>query len=340
MKVPSFADAFEVLCLQAADDGRGDILFGDSVSRVRSLLRPFMVGEKFPDVYLESPLAGEPFLDVTVLYKHKRPGLCIASPVAVGMQDLLDWCAQCRAENEDVSYGFELDTKEQVLPPVAMHFQPRAKTELVRPFFEVLGEPERAQLYLDLAKRMPKGWPLSFFGLFRGRPGSPLRVCGYLADDMVKVCVQDAAQLKASFDEIGFVAYDDKMLEQASQLLSLAPGAVDFQFDLYPDGTLGKVFAFDIQFEIQQPECVKASFESGPVNRVFSQLQAWDIADERWRLVGDAAFARAVPAELDDGTFGRYAFTLMPQWAKVRWSDTVLQPSKIYQLGGAGLMKQ
>ena len=76
------------------------------------------------------------------------------------------------------------------------------------------------------------------------------------------------------------------------------------------------------------------------MNRVFSQLQAWGIADERWRLVGDAAFARAVPAELDDGTYGRYAFTLMPQWAKVRWSDTVLQPSKIYQLGGAGLMKQ
>ena len=28
MKVPSYPDSFEVLCLQAADDGRGDALFG------------------------------------------------------------------------------------------------------------------------------------------------------------------------------------------------------------------------------------------------------------------------------------------------------------------------
>ena len=50
MKALSHADAFEVLCLQAADDGRGDVLFGDSLPRARKALRPFMVGEKFPSV--------------------------------------------------------------------------------------------------------------------------------------------------------------------------------------------------------------------------------------------------------------------------------------------------
>ena len=74
MKALSHADAFEVLCLQAADDGRGDVLFGDSLPRARKALRPFMVGERFPSVYLEFPLLGAPFLDVTVLYAALEAG--------------------------------------------------------------------------------------------------------------------------------------------------------------------------------------------------------------------------------------------------------------------------
>ena len=61
MRLLSHADAFEVLCLQAADNGRGEVLFGDCLKRARQYGRAFMVGPDFPDVYLEFPLAGAPF---------------------------------------------------------------------------------------------------------------------------------------------------------------------------------------------------------------------------------------------------------------------------------------
>lgn len=335
----SHADAFEVLCLQAADEGRGEVLFGDSLARARKEARPFMVGEEFPSVYLEFPLVGEPFLDVTVLYGALSEGTRIDSPAAAGTDGLLDWFSGPASDNDDVSCGFELDTKHAELPAAAIHFQPRRCTDFVRPFCEAIGEPERADLYLDMVNRMPPDWPLSFFGLFRGRPGSPMRVCGYLGEHVTKACGDDSSCVAQVFDRVGFAAYDTRMLEQVSEAMRVAPGTVDFQFDVFPDGSLGTTFALDIQFEIKQPKVVRASFGEGPAGRVMRLLQTWGLADERWRLVPQASFARSLPMALKDGSLGKYAFTLMPQWVKVRWTDCELQPSKLYHLARTSVLE-
>lgn len=338
MRIPTYADAFEVLCLQAADEGRGNVLFGECLARARKVARPFMVGEEFPSVYLEFPLIGQPFLDITALYAKLAPGTRVDSEAAVETGPMLDWFADACSELEGVCCGFELDVKDPALPRAAVHFQPRSHTGLVEPFCAAIGEPSRAALYLDLAARMPKGWPLSFFGLFRGRAGSPLRVCGYLGAGEVRACADDPSRIAVAFDRVGFDAYDDVMLERISALMGAAPESVDFQFDAYDDGRVGDTFAVDVQFGIEQPEAVRASFEDGPAARVLGMLEGWGVADGRWRLAGDAAFARSVDVELEDDATGRYAFTLMPQWAKARWRAGVLQPAKLYLLAHAGLV--
>lgn len=336
MQAPSYADAFEVLCLQAGDEGRENVLFGECLGRARKVARPFMVGEKFPSVYLEFPLIGDPFMDVTMLYNKLAPGTCVEAAPAEGTQPMLDWFADTCTEIDGVCCGYELDVKDPALPRAAVHFQPRRSVELVEPFCAAIGEPDRAALYLDLDARMPHDWPLSFFGLFRGRPGSPLRVCGYLGDDETETCAKDPNHIADVFDQIGFSSYDSTMLARVSELMDAAPGAVDFQFDIYEDGHLGDIFAIDIQFGIEQPEAVYASFTNGPAARVLGTLEAWGAADSRWKLAGDAAFARSLDVELENGSMARYAFTLMPQWVKARWNNGVLQPSKLYYLASAG----
>ena len=337
MKPLSHEFAYQVLLLQAADNGRGSILFGDSFERARYAALPLLVGKEFPSVYLEHPLIGDPFLDVTVLYSKIAPNTRIDSDLTPGSDAMLDWMAThegCKG----LSCGYELDTKEAVIPRAAIHFQPRDQTQLVRPFCEAIGEPERADLYLAMQKRMPPGWPLSFFGLFRGRADSPMRVCGYMAKNESQSCANDPALLARRFDEIGFVAYDDSMLLQASSLMATASAGIDFQFDVYPDGSLGSVFAIDAQFGIEQPEAVRSMFESGPAAQLMSTLEAWGAADGRWKLGAEATFARALPVELDDGSAGRFTFTLFPQWVKARWSNGSLQPSKLYLLAKASLI--
>lgn len=338
MGVPSHADAFEVLVLQAADNGRGPMLFGDGKDLAVTAARPFMVGRRFPSVYLEFPLTGKPFLDVTVLYNEVEPGLHIESDGARGADGMLDWFSGIASEYEEVSCGFELDTCDPTRV-AALHFQPRAHKALVRPFCESVGEPQAARLYLELVERMPEGWPLSFFGMFRGRPGAPLRVCGYLDNEEKDRCAHDRACLSSAFEQIGFVAYDDAMLCQVSELMATAPSSVDFQFDVYPDTSIGSTFAIDVQFKIAQAKDVISSFESGPASRVMSLLETWGVADERWRLCVEATFARGINVVLDDGAPGRYYFSLMPQWVKARWTDGRLMPSKMYYLGSAGVME-
>ena len=338
MRTPTFSQAFEVLCLQAADRGRGNVLFGESFQRARAAGQPFMVGEDFPDVYLEFPLTGDPFLDITVLLGALPPNTRIESPTAQGTEAMLDWYAGIRPQHTEVSCGYEIDTKKSDFGQAAVHFQPRMHTELVEPFCNIVGEPERARLYLELSERMPEGWPLSFFGMFRGRPGSPLRVCGYMGFEQKDTCANNPSCLQDAFDAIGFTSYDAMMLEQVSELLAAAPGSVDFQFDLYDDGTLGSTFAIDVQFAVERPELVQSSFTDGPASHVMKLLEQWGAADERWHLGIQATFAQAIPVELEDGSMGRYAFTLMPQWVKARWTDATLQPSKLYHLGSAGLL--
>lgn len=330
--------AFQVLLLQAADEERGPALFGESLERAKEAVPPFLVGESFPSVYLEHPLYGEPFLDVTVLLGAVEPGTRIASPAAGEHEAIMDWYAQTREKHEEISFGFEIDTKESVLPLSAVHFQPRTHLDFVRPFCEAVGEPQAAELYLTQAKRMPKGWPLAFFGMFRGRPGTPLRICGYLGDDEKHACATDPGHLAAVFDTIGFSAYDDTMLAQVRTLMDAAPGAIDFQFDIFPDGSVGPVFAIDVQFGIEQPRAVQASFEHGASANVMRLFEEWGTADGRWKTSVQSAFARAIPVELEGGQIGRYAFTLMPQWAKARWANGTLQPSKLYHLANGSLL--
>ena len=338
MMMPSYPDLFEVLCLQAADEGRGDVLFGESLTQARAAIRPFVVGEKFPSIYLEFPLVGSPFMDVTLLYNKLAPGTRIDSAAAAQTESVIDWFATNCSEDEQVSFGFELDTKNPSLPRAAIHFQPRQQLELVRPFCEAIGEPRRADLYLNLAERMPTGWPLSFFGMFRGRPDAPLRACGYLGHEEQVACAKDPSLIAKSFDHIGFEAYDSTMLAQISELMGLAEKGLDFQFDVYDDGHLSPVFALDLQFGIKQPELVRESFEKGVASRLLHRLQDWGIADERWHLAGNAAFARGISVELEDGSTGRLALTLMPQWVKVRWRNRALQPSKLYHLATTSLL--
>ena len=339
MRAPTHADAFEVLCLQAADNGRGDVLFGECLGRARTAARPFMVGEEFPSVYLEFPLAGEPFLDVTALYGSLAPGTRVESAAAAGTGPLIDWFAGACSETDDVCCGFELDVRDPALLRAAVHFQPRSRLGLVGPFFEAVGEPERARLYIDLAARMPRGWPLSFLGLFRGRDASPLRVCGYLDDAEKRACTDDPGRIADAFGHIGFTAFDDAMLTRISELMGAAPGAVDFQFDVFGDGRIGDTFAIDVQFGIEQPDAVRSSFEQGAASGVLGMLEGWGAADSRWRLAADAAFARSVDVELGGGETGRYAFTLMPQWAKARWTGGALQPAKLYHFAHAGTLR-
>ncbi len=275
-----------------------------------------------------------------MLYGKIDPGTRIDSPAAGDIGVLMDWYSGADGGPVAASFGFELDTSREQVPMAAIHFQPREHDELVRPFFDAVGESGRADAYFDLVCRLPAGWRPQFFGLFRGRPGSPLRVCGYLSDEEQELCAHDSARLAEVLAHAGFSATNEKMLAQTRELLAAAVGDVDYQLDLYPDGTLGDTFALDVEFKMETPQAVRDSFREGPAARVMRLLEGWGVADERWRLIPQASFARSLPVERENGEQALYTLTLMPGWAKLRWRRGELQPSKFYFYADAGILKE
>lgn len=336
MAFPAHTQAFELLLLQAEGNGRDTALFGGAADRVRDAVPPFLIGGKFPETYLEFPLAGEPFLDVTLLYGELGQDPRIGSPLADGCEGILSFYARERAEDATISFGFEIDGAEQAPSAAGIHFQPRRRTELVAPFCEVAGSPEKAALYLAQNERMPQGWPLSYFGMFRGRAGSPLRVCGYLEEGESRACATDPAHLGRALDQAGFSAFDADVLAQAARVLELAPAYAEFQLDVLDDGNLGDKFAIGLHFDSLPSAQVCRSFTNGAGASIMAQLQEWGIADERVGHVADMTFTRGMHISLGDGSTKPFGFSLVPAWLKVRWRGGTLEPAKLYMNASAG----
>lgn len=322
-----------MLMSHAASEGRGELLFGDSLDRVKEIVPDFLGNGSFPDIYLEFPLSGDPYLDIslTAVFDDDYETAYIASPLAEDTDRMMEFLRSASEKYPEVSGGFEIDTKSSVPGAAAVHFQPREHTDLAAGFCEAVGEPLYGKLYEEMAGRLEDSWKPSYFGLFRGRPGFPLRVGGYLGLDEIRHCMDDPDRIVRTFNAAGFKAYDNQMIRQILSVMAVTPMSNEFQFDIFPDGTVGDIFSLSSDFAIEQPEAVLASFRDGAGAGYIDLLKKWNIADERLEKGIGAAFAGALP--LGDVAV---TFSTFPQWIKVRWSDRKLQQAKMYLLIKAG----
>jgi hypothetical protein len=332
---PSQMAVFDALYSIAAGDGRGEALFGDSFGIARGVYERTLIGDGYPTAYIEFPLLGSPGFDLLTVHSAVRPGSRFAPGAGFGYQAMIDWFSGICDKGVSASCGIELDTSVGETERAGVYLQYRKHTDLIAPFLASIGEEARAKSYLAVADRMPEGWPPAYVGLFPGRAGAPLRVGGYLEGTIQKACAADPALLVAQFDRIGFSAYNGEMLSQCGTLLSLAP-SVDFQFDIMPDGTLGDVFGLSLSFNETKPREARVCMESGYGARICRTLQEWGLADERWRLIAGAAFARHVPFDREDGSQGRFALCCMFNYTKVKFANAVSQPAKFYLRMSAG----
>lgn len=325
-------EVFEMMCLRAGREGRDDRLFGGLGRRATSLIRPFIIGRSFPIVFWEFPLKGDPYLDISVLYKTLSEEDFVASPYATGCEKLIPVYSRMRREHHDICFGFELDTSKKDPGLAAVHFEPRQHTELVGPFCGSIGEDAYGRLYLRMASKLSDVIPPSFFGMFRGRPDAPLRICGYMGQEETAAIAGGSDILIKLFRTVGFTAYDGQMLDDIREFLGLAPFAADYQFDIYPDETAGDVFSIDVRLFASTKNSVRESFERGAAASAMSFFRKRGIADERSDLISGMAASFAFPVQDEsDGIFGQ-AMILHPMWLKIRWKDSRLQNAKCYSV--------
>lgn len=332
---PSQMTVFDALYSIAAAGGRGEALFGNCFDSARDAYERTLIGDGYPSAYLEFPLLGAPGFDVLSVHSAVRPGSRFAPGAGYGYQAMFDWFSGVCALDVNVSCGIELDTSVGATERAGVYLQYRRYPDLIAPFMDSIGEAARTENFLTAAARMPEGWPPAYVGLFPGRAGTPLRIGGYLGRAVQEACAANPALLAAQFDQIGFTAYDGKMLARCSTFLSLAP-SVDFQLDIMADGSLSDVFGLSLSFNETKPSQARACMASGYGAQICRTLQEWGLADERWRLIAGAAFGRHVPFDREDGSQGRFALGCLFNYAKIKFAGGVAQPAKFYLRLSAG----
>ena len=330
MRKPTQIEAFDALYAIAAGGGREQALFGSSIELARPAYIRSLIGDDYPSAYLEFPLLGEPCFDILTVHGFAKKGDRFAPGAGFGRQAMFDWFDGV-CDGPDLSCGIELDTSSGETEQAGVYFQQRTRTELVGPFLESIGESGRLTGYLDVMDRLPDGWPASYIGLFPGRPGTPLRIGGYMSSAARSAFARDPRKLGDHFRRIGFAAFDKEMLWDCAEFMGLAP-SVDFQFDIFPDGTLGPTFGLSLSFNDTKPRQAHECMTTGYGARICEKMQEWGLADDRWKLIADAAFARHIPFEREDGTEGRLALCVLFNYAKIKFTDAKARPGKFYLL--------
>ena len=295
------------------------VLFGDGLEKIRPLIRPFLTGDDFPEIYLEFPLKGEPFLDATVLYNDIVNVKNIDSPLAGECETLLKRFSRFRENHKDICFGFEIDSASSG-SLAAVHFQPYGHMDLVEPFLESIGEGSYSDLYKEFVRHSGPIWPPSFFGIFRGRPLYPLRVCGYVDKNEYELICSSDTHLRDVFDHLCFKAYDDKMINQIKEVFNIAPLGVDYQMDIYPDKSIGATFSLDIALPDKYDD------------RVAKLFKKFGIADDRCDLLEEIVSDVALPDSVENENIGLRRIKIKPAWLKIRWKDKVLQNAKCYTM--------
>ena len=337
MEKPTQMAAFDALYLIASGNGREEALFGNSIELARPAYEKTLIGDGYPSAYLEFPLLGEARFDLLSVHGWVEPGAQFAPGAGFGYQAMFDWFSGI--DIDGVGCGLELDCGDGETERAGVYLQQRAHTELVAPFLDSIGESARTASYLETLDRMPQGWPPSYVGLFPGRPGTPMRIGGYMRKSVQEACAADPAFLGEQFDRIGFTAYDAEMLARCSEYMALAP-SIDFQFDIMPDGSLSDVFGLSLSFNETKPRMAHDCMENGYGAQICETLQRWGLADDRWRKIADAAFARHIPFTREDGSEGRFALCCLFNYAKVKFRGAVAQPAKFYLVLESGVLDE
>lgn len=321
-------ELFDATYADVVAHGRGEELFGDVREAARLFFSRVWLPETLPVLYLEFPLRDDPYLDLLAIYEQVPVGARFSTGGGYGYQAAFDWFSGLDA-SQKAAMGIELDLSRGITEQGGIYFQQRKGLSLLDDFLATVDQGWRADAYRQMSDRMPRGWPPSYVGLFPSRLGTPMRMGGYLSKPMHRRCQGDPAFLGSRLSQMGFSAHDRTMLERCASLMGLVP-AVDFQFDLAPDGSLTDTFGLSLSFGRCALREVGECFSSGYGAQVMGLLEGWGLADDRWRLIPSMTFAKGVCLRNRDGREERLAICVRLNYAKVKFVEGVAQAAKFY----------
>ena len=320
---------YEILYALAARDGREKALFGSCASRASEAFSRSLVGDAFPELWFELPLAGDPWFDLHVLTDRStlQPGMEFSAYETGGFPQAFSWFAGSWGTRQ-LALSWDVSTGDMGYPAVQL-LSKVSRTAPTCAFLEAVGKVDAEDAYRAFIKRIPSGWFACYTGVFPQRQGHNLRVECIPNDGLQEAYAQDSALLEEHLRSTGFTAFGPTLLERC-QLLANTPFKLEFQFDVRADGSAGPTLGASLRFNSPADSSDWKPFSvEGEAGALMQQLEAWGLADNRWRLLAHTIFAKRVSFEGESSVLYCY-----PAFVKLRWREGEPIDAKTYLIAG------
>ena len=322
---------YDIIYALAARDGREAALFGASAPAAHEAFERSLAGKGFPELWFEVPLAGDPWFDLHALASRSElaPGMEFSADETGGFPGVFAWfAAQDKSIVRQLALSYDTGRGDAEHPAVQLLLWKR-DVEMTCGFLEAAGRPDAVSAYRAFEGRIPEGWFACYTGVFPGRPEKTLRVECIPDESLQAAYADDRALLEAHLRQAGLRDLGDTLVD-CCQLFARTPFKLEFQFDVEPDGSAGVTFSASVRFASPSGEDDWQPFEAdGEAGELMEQVEAWGLADDRWRLFPDATYAVRVRRGNTDVT----AFNF-PAFLKLRWRAGETVDAKAYFLAG------
>ena len=312
----------------AAAQGREKALFGPHAVCGREAFMRSVPGKCFPELWFELPLTGEPWFDLHVL--TTSGDLDAADPPAPdtcgGYAEAFRWFASAQNVRQ-LALSWDLNAGR---PAAAIQLLlSRRDDDTACDFLSAAGKPEAAPACRAFLGRMPGDWFACYLGVFPSRPRHHLRLECIPSASLQKAYAQDVSLLARHLSQVGLTNLEDSVLPRC-QLLAASPFQFEFQFDVGQDGTACPVLGASLRFALGKgTDRMEAFRTGGAAGRIMAEIENWGLADSRWRLLEDTAFARRVTHGLESSLL-----YCAPVFVKLRWREGKPLDAKVYLQAG------
>ena len=312
---------------RAFADGREMALVGEGAERMLEAYRRSLYEGANPAVFIEAPLSGEVGYDVVVILQGNRfyPGCKLYDQTQAKAQALIDWVAGLENARPDMFFEFDASGSGAL---AGVHCKIEGRLDLAEGLFNAIGEPQRTVPFVKAAERLPKGWVCLYAAAFPGRQESYTRMEIIIFGKDARRLVGDAEYLRECFEQLGYKAYDEKMLRDAARIAAVGV-PVTMQFDLATDGSFLPCFSLLSNYEHARSGFRKLFEEEGELARTCRIYEEMGIADERWKLIEKSCFAVKCTLLTAEGIADRVNRCL-PCCTKVKWKSPDRRAAKFY----------
>ena len=323
---------YDIIYALVARDGREAALFGDSAPAAREAFSRSLVGNSFPELWFESPLAGDPWLDLHALvsYGDVAEGDAVFSGQGGVYADALAWFAsQPRGAVRQLALSYDSHAGDVDNPAVQL-LVGGSDVSVPLGFLEAVGRSDAKQAYRAFVESMPESWYACYVGTFPGRHAADgqrwLRVECIVGDIMQQAYADDVAVLRDHLSCVGVTWLDDDELREMQEL-ARSPFPLELQFNVDARGKAQPVVSASVRFNSNDWMDLQRRMLVG---RLISKVQDWGMADERWEQFSGTVFAKRL-TQGDEACL----ISCIPAFLKIRWREGEPPCAKAYLVATA-----